>query len=271
MAICRIGFGFSLVFHYVSIAINHQNIFGPDGLFGYRFYSTMPNMLAYDYPFTKNFLWLRHIENPNLMTAFFSIEVLAAFFYAIGAWPRFWGCIALILHSLLSAENSFAFWGWAHQLVPFMLYTLCSKTICDYSIFGRCSINYQTDQVWPVRLMQIHIAILYYVVGWYRIGDPVWVNGSALQMILSTAAFGRYRGDLMPWSTLLKAMTHLSWLLELSAPILLWPKISRKYYALALITMHLGLETLSTVGYWNFVMISALSVFAIPLTDSDRF
>jgi hypothetical protein len=42
---------------------------------------------------------------------------------------------------------------------------------------------------------------------------------------------------------------------------LLWvPRVGR-YYAVALIGMHLGIEVISETGFWQFWMIAALFVF----------
>ena len=50
-------------------------------------------------------------------------------------------------------------------------------------------------------------------------------------------------------------------LLEPLAPFLLWPRVTRRWFALALIAMHFGLEILTKVGFWNYLMVGMLLSF----------
>jgi hypothetical protein len=55
-------------------------------------------------------------------------------------------------------------------------------------------------------------------------------------------------------------LSHLVFILELAAPILLWvPRLAVVPYML--IAMHLGLEAVTNVGWWSFVMIGGLTSF----------
>jgi len=51
--------------------------------------------------------------------------------------------------------------------------------------------------------------------------------------------------------------------------LLLWVPRVGPWVAVALVSLHLGIEAVSTVGWWNWTMITALVVF-VPAAWLDR-
>ena len=91
--------------------------------------------------------------------------------------------------------------------------------------------------------------------------DPGGLRGSALFEALSSAIFARFDVDWYAWKSVLVPLCYVAFLLEPVAAFALWVPRLRTACALALLAMHLTLELLTNVGWWNFVMAGGVACF----------
>jgi hypothetical protein len=117
---------------------------------------------------------------------------------------------------------------------------------------------------WPLRLMQIHVCCMYVAAGWSRFDKTSWLTGELVFVALSGATHSKLAIDWRPFLPLLKLGTWGALFLEVTAPVMLWVRPLRRYWALGLIGLHLSLELLTNVGWWNAVMICGLLSFVLP-------
>ncbi len=117
---------------------------------------------------------------------------------------------------------------------------------------------------WPMRLLQVHIAAMYFHTGFARIDDPAWPQGEVLFEALTRALFSRFTLDLELFMPALLLLSYAVFLLEPLAAVLLWIPRVRTLCALVLIAMHVTLEILTNVGWWNYIMIGGLLAFLPP-------
>lgn len=274
LAVCRITFGLALFCHYASLSSFYQTAFGPEGIGGehYRAHQDFVTNFARDY--VKGFAYLDYLTSPWQITVVYLILLLSSLCYILGFRARFFGALALALHYIFHAKMEFAFWGWGELIKPFVLYTL---------IWPRLSAIYSVDRwlrrgwaphtraeltgsVAYLRPIQVHVITVYILAGWSRLDDPNWIDGTMLYGILTDTFFARINSEWRSFMPLIRVLCYGSWMIELSSPLcLLIPRI-RKPWALSLILMHVGLEALTMVGYWNVVMIGAITTY-LPLHD----
>jgi hypothetical protein len=112
--------------------------------------------------------------------------------------------------------------------------------------------------------MQINICGMYAVAGWSRIDSPGWLEGKMMFEALTNTLFARFAIDWHAYRGLLVVPAYAVMILEPAASILLWIRPLAPWVALGLIAMHVGLELLTQVGMWNFLMIGGLLCFLSP-------
>ena len=87
-------------------------------------------------------------------------------------------------------------------------------------------------------------------------------------MVYAAFANGMYTRfpyvDPQPFKPIFTVLTYATEALEISAPFALWLRKTRIFYALALMGLHVGLEAVAIVGWWQPMMIVLLVVFLPP-------
>jgi hypothetical protein len=118
--------------------------------------------------------------------------------------------------------------------------------------------------------MQIHVTCMYVAAGWSRLDKETWLLGELVFVALSGATHSKLVIDWRPLLPILKLGTWAALALEVTAPVMLWVRPLRRLWALGLVGLHLTLELLTNVGWWNFVMIAGLLSFLLPWRKAGR-
>lgn len=278
MVACRIGFGLLLLVAYAARAGRVPELYGPRGLGGWEVAQRVP-VVGFGRILDAPFRWL--VANPSdaVVWTLYAMLLAAALAFALGAWTRPAGVVLLLLHTLFTARNQYAYTGWAWMAKPFLLYTILAPSGRWLSVdawrrrrakagAGRDAAatdgSAWTGPGWPVRLLQIHLCAMYAVAGWSRLADPGWLNGEMVFVLLTDRRYARFDADWVAWIPWLRPLSYGAFLAEPLAPILLWvPKLGAGM-ALLLMALHLGLEVLGRLGWWQWLMLTALTVFLPP-------
>jgi hypothetical protein len=269
IVILRVTTGLCLAAHYLMMLPIVPKAWGPNGIAGTDYYRTFADALAPARPNTLGLQWLAAIDSIVAIWLLYALLIATALAFSVGLFTRWSGVLALVLHSLFHARMEFVFWGWGELIKPFMLYAIIAPQVLQYSFDSKlrtgrwtpAHADVMTGAAWPLRLIQMHVVTVYFVVAWTRLDDPNWINGSMLYGILTDPLFGRIDSDWRALMPLLKFTGYLAWFIELAAPFALWWRKTRFQWVVLLALMHFGLEALTMVGYWDFLMIGALTAF----------
>jgi hypothetical protein len=202
-----------------------------------------------------------------LVQGLYGALLVSSLAFLLGFRTRPAGCIAVVLHVFFLGVHPLADWSWAQMIVPFALYVVLSHSgdavsIDDWRLRRRGEPALpQMAPAWPMRLLQVHVAAMYFHAGFARIDDPGWLDGSALFEALSSAIFARFDVDWYAWKSVLVPLCYAAFLLEPVAAFALWVPRLRTACALALLVLHVTLELLTNVGWWNFVMAGGVACF----------
>ncbi len=202
-----------------------------------------------------------------LVQGLYAALLMTSLAFLLGYRTRPTGCAAVVLHLFFLCVHPFADWSWAQMIVPFALCVVLSRSGDAVSIDawrrrrrGEPALP-RMAPAWPMRLLQVHVAAMYFHAGFARIDDPAWLNGEVLFEALSHAVFARFALDWYAWKAVLIPFAYAAFVLEPVAAFALWVPRLRTACALALLAMHATLELLTNVGWWNFVMAGGVACF----------
>ena len=206
-----------------------------------------------------------------LLMILYGCRLASSMAFALGLFTRTTGCIAVALHLLFVTIHPLAHYGWARMAAPFSLYVVLSHA-GDYASIDAWRRRRRRHgppasgrvPAWPMRLLQIHLVAMYFHTGFARIDDPAWLQGQVLFEALARTIFTRFTFDLHAWRLELLLLSYAVFALEPAAVVLLWIPRVRTLCALALIAMHVTLEILTNVGWWNYIMVGGLLAFLPP-------
>ena len=104
-----------------------------------------------------------------------------------------------------------------------------------------------------LRLIQLHLILIYGMAGLAKLQGQNWWNGSA---IWGTLAAGEFRlfdlTWLAAWPYAINFLTHFALALELSYPVLIWSRALRPLLLTTVIAMHVGIGL--TLGLTEFAL-----------------
>jgi Vitamin K-dependent gamma-carboxylase len=143
------------------------------------------------------------------------------------------------------------------------------KIMCFYLMLSPCGNNWSVDAylhkmpqhtaVWPLRLMQFQIALIYFVSGWVKFHSPEWLDGMIMQYVLIHPQYSRWHG----WAIIDKPMVvglltglagFIRWW-ELLFPLLLLNTNTRKLSILIGILFHVGLLLTMNLRWFAVIML----------------
>jgi predicted DCC family thiol-disulfide oxidoreductase YuxK len=106
-----------------------------------------------------------------------------------------------------------------------------------------------------LRLIQLHLVVIYGVAGLAKLQGPSWWTGLALWKTMTTGEFVVFDFTaLAAWPMLVNLLTHASLTLELLYPVVVWVKAVRPLALLLVFALHLGIAVMSP-GLTEFALI----------------
>ncbi|RUL86278.1 DCC1-like thiol-disulfide oxidoreductase family protein [Tautonia sociabilis] len=102
-----------------------------------------------------------------------------------------------------------------------------------------------------LRLIQLHLCVIYGLAGLAKLQHPIWWEGWAFGSLLGYAEFRPVDLTwLARWPMLLMVFSHGALWLEITYPVLVWPRPLRPLIVSLTISLHLGIAV--TMGLYEF-------------------
>jgi predicted DCC family thiol-disulfide oxidoreductase YuxK len=97
-----------------------------------------------------------------------------------------------------------------------------------------------------LRLVQLHLVVIYGMAGLAKLQGPSWWNGTSLWKTMTTGEFVVLDFTaLASWPLLINLLTHLSLALELLYPVFIWVRLVRPVLLAGVAALHLGIAVMS--------------------------
>jgi hypothetical protein len=258
-AVLRIGFCLSSLLIWVDFYPVMPLLFGHAGLFG-----------TFDpYPFNlsgpQHFLF-RH-DSPWELQVWIWISLLAAFFGIIGLFSRTMVALCFFSMILFNERGPFITFGADLVLHCIGFWLLFLRTGDSWSVDAwrrrRRQPVIQEIEGWPIKAVQIQVALVYFVTGFLKLGTIPWRDGSAVYYSLNV---GNVIKEAPPaWLTqhrsLLGLGNYATITIEILSPLLLLYRPARLWAVGALVLLHTVIDCLMSIRFFSLVMYVGLLAF----------
>lgn len=125
--------------------------------------------------------------------------------------------------------------------------------------------------VWPLRLIQIQVALIYFVTALWKLNNVLWRDGTALHYVFENPQFRRFAAlgspSLDPWTTVATYST-LGW--ELAFAFLVLHRRTRRWALIVGTVMHLGMWGLLELGPFSWLMLASYVAYLDPQRVRDE-
>jgi hypothetical protein len=134
--------------------------------------------------------------------------------------------------------------------------------------------------IWPLRLVQIQVSILYIFAVWAKVRGATWNDGTAVSYAFRIGDLERFPvpGFVTDSLVLANLLTFGTLAVELSLGILVWNRVLRPWVLLLGVGLHLGIDYAVRVGFFSYAVLVAYVAFVPPdaarsfiLAVRDRF
>jgi Vitamin K-dependent gamma-carboxylase len=129
---------------------------------------------------------------------------------------------------------------------------------------------FPTRSIWPLRLVQIQVSILYLSAVWAKVRGTTWNDGTAVSYAFRIDDIARFPvPDFITDSILIaNLLTYGTLAVELALGILVWNRVLRPWVLLAGVGLHLGIDYAVRVGFFSYGVFVAYIAFLPPQTAS---
>jgi hypothetical protein len=120
--------------------------------------------------------------------------------------------------------------------------------------------------IWPLRLLQVQVSILYLAAVWAKVRGVTWNDGTAVSYAFRIDDIARFPvpGFVTDSLVLANLLTYGTLAVELSIGILVWNRVLRPWVLLLGIGLHLGIDYAVRVGFFSYAVLVAYIAFIPP-------
>ncbi len=212
---------------------------------------------------------LQHVTNSNVTAVFYGLTMLAALLTSLGLYTRV-ASIALLVGITSLHHRCPDILHSGDTLVRVMLlYVAVAPSGAALSLDRLFALRRGTApavpadvSLWPQRMMQIQVAIVYLTTVWHKSFGDWWLNGTATWYPPQLDEFDRFPVphffDLQP---MIAITTYGTLLVELALGTLVFAKPLRKWVIISGLLLHAGIEYRMNIPMFSFIMCSTYMVF----------
>jgi uncharacterized membrane protein YphA (DoxX/SURF4 family) len=276
----RVFAGAMLFYTHLVWSFDLSGFFGPSGW--------LPSQLMFDVhqymnggldaPARWNWSYFHYLpDSPGLLWAV-HIAALAVFFLLmIGFFSRTMAVLAYVIAV-----------SYANRVTPGAYFGLdkINCLLAMYLMLGPCGARYSLDRIWrlrrgaprevppsiaanvAIRLLQLHMCIIYLFSGLGKLQGESWWNGYAVWMSSANLEY-QFLVDMTwlanhPW--LINVLTHATVFWELFYCALVWPRLTRPWVLAMAVAVHLGIAIAYGMPTFGLVMLIGNLAFVAPET-----
>lgn len=213
------------------------------------------------------------IESASVVRAVFALYTLALVGLAVGWYARAAAVIAWALHALTVNSGYVSLYGvdtMLHIALFYLIWMPVGTAISIDAYRARREATPTTAAGLSLRVLQVHLCLIYLNTGLAKTGGDQWWSGEALWRALMQPQFSTFDYSWLsgvPWLPRLAGWSVI--VVELGYPLLIWPRRTRRLWLGAVVLLHLGIALF--MGLWLFSSIMlVLNICAFGGLESKR-
>ena len=238
-----------------------------EGFFGQNGWQSAGNVWRLnDQPW--HWSWYFVAQTPTAGWLLAALSVLAALSLSVGFFTRTAACIAFA--GYISAVNraplnTFGFDdALGIMLVPMVIGSAGARFSVD-SIFKKIRPIPNIETTIAMRLIQVHLCIIYFFSGCGKLLGASWWEGTALWGAVANIQYRTIDLTLLAWHPLLvNALTLCALFWEISYVALIWPRLTRPIFLVTAVFVHLGIGLTMGMMEFGIAMLIANMAFLPP-------
>jgi len=264
LEVIRIGIGFLMFFNYVMFSpVDIITLYGESGLFNYE---VVPEMQHW-----ASFSFFIYFDQTWQLLAFHYLYVALCFLLMVGWQTRWVKWLVLIGHLSYFNRNEFLFYG-VDTVAIALLFILCMAPIGSALSFDRIRQvrKYKNENGLDTRpplftsqrgfacqrLMQFHMAVIYFSSGIEKLLGEMWWTGDGPWIAMvnnETAFFPLALFASQYW--IINLMAYVTIFVEIAYAYLIWGHKTRPYLLVAAFTIHISIAVLLGMYYFAALML----------------
>lgn len=239
LTLIRIGTGLLLFYSQIVWALSSPSFFGPSA-----WLSAAANESIRTSAWAVSPLWLVE-NNPALLCLTHLTAIISALLLTVGLYSRAAAVLSFLLTAAFANRNPAALYGFDQVLGLLTLY------LCVHPGHDRLSLDQQRTRrtAQPsvsagiaLRLIQLHLCLLYAVAGLSKLKGAAWWSGVAFWGAVGSADYQTIDLTwLVHWPLLINLLTHLVLAWEVSYCVLIWNRLWRPVVLSLAAAVHLGI------------------------------
>lgn len=270
LSLIRVLAGAMLFYTHLVWTYDLEAFFGPEGW--------LPVNLMHQAQAGRPMVWslFYYIESPALLWTVHIFALVVFFCLMVGLFSR----PAAVLAYLLAIS-------YANRVTPGGYFGLdkINCLLAMYLMLGPCGARYSLDRLWrmrrgkavhtqpsvsanfAIRLIQVHMCIIYFFSGLGKLQGPSWWDGEAVWMSVANLEYQSIDMTWMadyPW--LYNLLTHVTVFWELTYCFLIWNRFTRPWVLTLAVCVHGGIALALGMATFGLVMLIGNLAFISPST-----
>jgi hypothetical protein len=264
----RTGLPLLLLFHLIWLSNDILSLHGPRGIIPWELTDLLRDPWVPGLPtLTKAFIPLgisEHLASILLLSGYAG-SLLSL---ALGFHTRLSALLAWGLHLCLVTSGFASFYGVDRIAGTFLFYLLVFPSGRAWTLESRGASSHREETI-PfgcLRVMQVHLCVIYLAAGLDKAMGRQWWNGEAIWQAVSQPVFSTFDLSWLArhsWIPMLAGWGTL--VVEIGYAFLIWPRRTRRVWFVATSGLHVGMGVFMGLVFFSSVMILLTGcLFLVP-------
>ena len=269
LSMLRILTGSMLFYTHLVWSLDLTAFFGP------RPWISLPVLKLIREAEGSSFAWSHFnlIEAPWLVWIVHILALIILLMYTLGLFSRTTAVLAWLITVSYLNRISLAEFGLDRINVMLSMYVMLGPCGARYSldhwlkrrrggVEAADDVPESSTATLAVRLIQVHLCVIYFFAGSRKLLGGAWWDGSAMWQAVANLEYQSIDLTwLANWPLLVTFMTNLTVFFELTYPALIWPRATRPIMLALAVFLHLGIVLALGMPTFGLAMLIANAAF----------
>lgn len=214
---------------------------------------------------------LHWVDDPVSVRLFFGATAAVTVLFTVGWQTRIMGVLLYLMMLSIHQRNIVTNCGADTLILIMLFYAMLSPCGAAFSFDARRTARRRGTLAsplivpWAQRLIQLHLALIYFNTAILKCNGSTWLGGTALHFVLNNNEVGRSQLlGLVEYPIAINLMTYAGLAVEFALPFFLWFRATRVVTALIGVGLHVGILFVVNAPLFGEVMTCCYLAFLAP-------